>query len=87
MNIRQAVVFAILMENNKGILGKHPNYLKEKLESCQMVVAEVILDSNNLAKFRAYAEKYSFDWDGERDCKIPINQFDKITGEPIKEAK
>lgn len=84
MNIRQAVTFAILMENNEGILGKHPNYLKEKLESCQMVVPEVLLDSGNMVKFKAYAEKYSFDWDGERDCKIPTEQFNEITGESLQ---
>ena len=85
MNIRQAVVFSILMSNNEGILGKHPNYLKEKLESCQMVVPEVILDSGNMAKFKAYAEKYGFDWNSERDCRIPMNQFDKVTGEALIE--
>ena len=36
MTLRQAVVFAILMENNKGIIAKSPFYVKEKLELCAL---------------------------------------------------
>ena len=85
MNLRQIVTLCILMENNEGIIGKHSSYVLEKLKSCQMVVPEVILDSGNMAKFRAYAEKYGFDWNGERDCRIPMNQFDEVTGEALIE--
>lgn len=89
MNIRQAVVFAILMENNDGILDKHPNYLLEKIKACNgKVVPEGMLDSKNMRKFRAYAEKYGFDWNSERDYwDIPMNQFDKVTGEALIENK
>ena len=89
MNIRQAVTFAILMQSGGGILDKHPSYLLEKLKSCQgKVVTEEMLDSGNTAKFRAYAEKYGFDWNSKRDYwDVPMNQFDDVTGEALIEEK
>ena len=89
MNIRQAVAFAILMQGGGGILDKHPSYLLEKLKSCQgRVVPEGLLDSGNMAKFRAYAEKYDFDWNSKRDYwDVPMNQFDNVTGEALIREK
>ncbi len=57
MEIRQAVVFAILMENNNGILGKAPSYITEKLDSASMMESpEQLLDSSNLAKFKRWTK-------------------------------
>jgi len=35
MEINQAIVFAILMQNGEGIKSKAPEYIKEKLEVCE----------------------------------------------------
>ena len=59
MNLKQAIVFAILMENDKGILGKAPSYVEEKLRSCeQSDKPEALLDTNNQAKFLKWQEKW-----------------------------
>jgi len=85
MNIRQAVVFAILMQNQEGILGKAPTYLFEKLKACEkMMIPECLLDSDNLAIFVEYNDKWGkYNWDKETDLQIPLRDFtvDKITGE------
>ena len=53
MNIHQAVVFAILMENGDGIVGKAPSYVLEKLKACSTTLEpEALLDESNLAKFK-----------------------------------
>ena len=55
MDIKQAVVFAILMENNQGIIGKAPAYIWEKLQACStMNEPEMLLDENNQAKFKKW---------------------------------
>ena len=55
MDIKQAVVFAILMENNKGIIEKAPSYIAEKLSACTiMSEPEALLDDKNLAKFKEW---------------------------------
>jgi len=52
MNLRQAIVFAILMENRDGIIGKAPSYIEEKLSSCENLnEPEVLLDTQNHGKF------------------------------------
>ena len=57
MNLRQAVVFAVLMEGNGGILSKHPDYVMEKLRlASSLKEPEVLLDHNNLRKFKKYLE-------------------------------
>ena len=49
------VVFAILMENNNGILGKVPDYVLEKYEICtHLSHPERFLDSGNLQIFEEY---------------------------------
>ncbi len=85
MTIRQAVVFAILMQHGDGILAKFPRYLREKLESCQQTnIPEQLLDGPGRALFHQYAKKFGFDWNSARDYNdIPQGQFDKVTGEAI----
>lgn len=83
-NLRQLVVFCIYMENNDGIIGKHMNYLFEKfLHTTQARIPEKLLDSKNLQKFIAYAEKWGLDWDSPRDYQdLPRSTpIDPITGE------
>ena len=61
MNLKQAVVFSILMENNEGIIGKAPSYIEEKLNSCEELgEPEVLLDSNNKQKFDDWKNKWNF---------------------------
>jgi len=63
MEIRKLVIFAILMENNDGIIGKTPDYVMEKWRSAsQMDRPEMMLDSYNLAKLEAWDKK----WFGKR---------------------
>lgn len=89
MNLRQLVVFAILMEQHEGILGKHRRYIFEKFELCKgFNVPERILDSNNMAKFEAYAEKWGLNWQNARDYwEVPMDQFDPVTGEAIEKKE
>jgi len=62
MELKQAVVFAILMENNEGIVGKHPNYILEKLRRCEECYREeellALLDSKNEAKYREWKARW-----------------------------
>lgn len=59
MKLNQAIVFAILMENGEGIIGKVPSYVEEKLKSTsQMSQPECLLDPNNLAKYEKWQEKW-----------------------------
>lgn len=59
MNLEQAVVFAILMENKDGILGKAPSYILEKLEGCQLEPdPQGLLDPNNLAKLGDWKDRW-----------------------------
>ena len=51
------VAFSILMENNDGILGKSPSYIKEKYVFCtEMDHPEQMLDDTNKAKFDKYID-------------------------------
>jgi len=59
MELKQAVVFAILMEGNDGIMGKAPSYIMEKLDTTsQLNTPEAILDSNNLKKFNDWKKRW-----------------------------
>jgi len=63
MNTRQRVVFCILMEGNNGILEKAPDYVEEKFERClDMANPELLLDTNNLNKFKDYCNKWDIDY-------------------------
>ena len=60
MTIEQAVVFVILMENDDGILGKAPIYIREKLDAAQSFEnPEILLDQNNYSKFIAWKERWT----------------------------
>ena len=51
------VAFSILMENNDGILGKSPSYIKEKYDFCTKIEnPKSMLDNTNTAKFNKYME-------------------------------
>ena len=53
------VTFCILMENNRGILGKAPSYLYEKYEmSMNMQNPSRLLDTENKAKFDKYIKTW-----------------------------
>ena len=55
MNLKQLVTFAVLMENNGGILGKSPSYIIEKYETSKLMSnPEQLLDTVNKAKFQKY---------------------------------
>ena len=58
MNLHQALVFAILMENNDGILGKAPSYIIEKKDSVIRENPEVLLDIDNREKFNQWKMKW-----------------------------
>ena len=59
MNLEQAVIFAILMENNGGILEKSPSYIEEKYEGCEFLPSpEELLDPANLAKLQAWRDRW-----------------------------
>ena len=55
MNIKQAVAFSILMQNNNGILYKAPWYVMEKLQYCEWEKnPERLLDPTNEKIFNEY---------------------------------
>jgi hypothetical protein len=61
--LRAAVVFAILMENHNGIVGKSPGYILEKLESTKDYdKPEMLLDCENLRKFKAWLKTWKVDF-------------------------
>jgi hypothetical protein len=62
--LKQIVAFCILMENNKGILGKSPDYIMEKYNTCRFLLdPTTILDKENKAKF----EKWHKRWEENND--------------------
>jgi len=58
MDLKQAVVFCILMEVDGGIVTKHPSYILEKLEACQRSFKEdellALLDIYNQKKYQQW---------------------------------
>lgn len=59
MNLKQAVVFAILMENNDGVIGKHPSYIQEKLTTTESFnQCYRILDRPNSQKLLKWLRKW-----------------------------
>jgi len=62
LKLHQAVCFAILMENNNGIIEKAPSYVWEKFGACFWLSRpEELLDERNLAKFNAWCETWEKD--------------------------
>ena len=61
MSIEQFVTFAILMENNEGILMKSPNYIRGKYKSCKNSPPEFLanlLDDNNQQKLYSWKKRW-----------------------------
>lgn len=59
--LKNLIVFCILMENNDGILGKSPDYIIEKFERFVGKNDDSFkwgLDSNNQEKFNKYLKKW-----------------------------
>jgi len=62
MNLKQAVVFAILMQNGGGIKQKAPAYVMEKLNSCEKLESpENLLDTDNKALFNEYGRYWQME--------------------------
>jgi hypothetical protein len=64
MDVRKLVVFAILMENNDGILGKHPFYVLEKWEAINKASIESLLgllDYENQLKYNEWKRKWNIE--------------------------
>lgn len=63
VSVEQIVTFAVLMENNQGIIGKAPSYIKEKFSECMQTtnpwLLKAILDSENRAKFEAWRQRWT----------------------------
>jgi len=65
MNVRRAVIFAILMENRGGVLDASPQYVMEKLRlAAEVERPEGLLDRANQVKFRAYCERWGLAEEG-----------------------
>ena len=62
MELKQAVVFAILMEDGKGIIDKGPGQIMEKIRSCEAAgerkYLRCLLDTNNFAKLKDWERKW-----------------------------
>jgi hypothetical protein len=59
INLKQAVVFAILMEHDEGIEWKSSNYVLEKLARLEYNdEPQGILDDANLAKYNAWIKRW-----------------------------
>jgi hypothetical protein len=59
LNLQQAVVFAILMENGEGIIDKSPDYVLEKLNSAEhLAEPRMLLDFQNSVKFEKYQQRW-----------------------------
>ena len=54
--IEELVTFSILMEQNEGILGKSPRYIREKWQ--MMSVRKGILDCAGKSKYNEYMSKW-----------------------------
>lgn len=81
MNLRQAVVFGILMQGNSGVLVKSPKYIMEKAELCSIAnIPETMLDAPSRGTFNRFAERWKYDWNTERDQNIVGAEFNPITG-------
>lgn len=60
MEIKQAIVFAILMQTNDGIISKAPQYIEEKLWRCKNDPhPETMLDFSNKQLFDKWLNFWS----------------------------
>jgi len=61
MTTRQAVVFAMLMEEGEGILSKAPSYVEEKLTACESLPDNLLLQVLHPTlrpKYHEYIQKW-----------------------------
>lgn len=67
MDLRGAVVFAILMEEGEGILSRSPSYVLEKLRLCEGKEGRwSLLDEGHRDKLRSYMGRWpSREWPKE----------------------
>ena len=60
MQLKQALVYAILMENGDGIRVKSPAYVLEKLRACETVDdPSGLLDQENVRKLKEYLSRWN----------------------------
>lgn len=58
-DIKRLVVFAILMENDEGIVEKSPDYIDEKYQlAMSLSNPEQLLDWNNIEKFKKWLKTW-----------------------------
>lgn len=68
VRLRNIVAFCVLMENNRGIVGKSPEYITEKFVRYVLDQEETKgegIDNINLKKFNLWIEK----WDDREETK------------------
>lgn len=73
MTLKGAITFAILMQNNKGILSKAPRYVREKFRLCDRADDEFvhgILDPENQSLFTDYLERWEKHFDASKEMKL-----------------
>tara|TARA_Y100000310_G_C20687709_1_gene820180 strand:- start:3510 stop:3713 length:204 start_codon:yes stop_codon:yes gene_type:complete len=59
-NLKGAVVFSILMQNNEGIMGKSPMYIQEKFIKCaENKNPEYLLDEKNTRIFNDWVARWN----------------------------
>jgi len=57
--LKRLVIFCILMESGRGILGKSPAYIKEKFDASTLVPhPESLLDGVNMKKLEEYFRRW-----------------------------
>ena len=56
--LKNLVAFCILMENDKGIITKSPDYIREKYERYMGGFAISALDSLNMQKYKDYIKMW-----------------------------
>lgn len=63
VTLNQLVTFAIIMENNQGIIAKSPDYIREKFNFCMSTdnfdYLLGILDSTNEAKMEVWKQRWT----------------------------
>jgi len=63
VTMEQLVAFAILMENDEGIMGKAPSYIREKFHSCMSfnnpTSLEGLLDRKSLYKLQQWRQLWT----------------------------
>ena len=72
--LERLVIFAILMENDEGILEKSPEYIEEKFNNAMNVPYPLeMLDMMNKAKFKRWRDKWV----------APLESFPKERNTPL----